>query len=128
MSTSHDDAVRFAAGPLMFARGAAQTSRRDIGISVFAGMLMASTIGTLLSPMLHVVPERTGEWSGRRFASTALIDSFNGRLPAHARAALEEWRRDLRWLRRPSSDAEAKSSASLQTCHKRAPRRSITTF
>src|SRR3954447_5568112 len=34
--------------PLVFAHGAAQISRRDIGTSVFSGMLVASTIGVFL--------------------------------------------------------------------------------
>jgi hypothetical protein len=52
--------------PLVFAHGAAQISRRDIGTSVFAGMLVASTIGIFLIPMLYVVFQRLREWSPRR--------------------------------------------------------------
>ena len=52
--------------PLVFAHGAAQISRRDIGTSVFAGMLVASTIGIFLIPMLYVVFQRVREWSPRR--------------------------------------------------------------
>ncbi|HEY6979379.1 multidrug efflux RND transporter permease subunit [Reyranella sp.] len=52
--------------PLVFAHGAAQISRRDIGTSVFAGMLVASTIGIFLIPMLYVVFQRAREWSPRR--------------------------------------------------------------
>jgi hydrophobe/amphiphile efflux-1 (HAE1) family protein len=48
--------------PLVFAHGAAQISRRDIGTSVFAGMLVASTIGIFLIPMLYVVFQRLREW------------------------------------------------------------------
>ncbi|MBV8193622.1 MAG: efflux RND transporter permease subunit [Alphaproteobacteria bacterium] len=51
--------------PLVFAHGAAQISRRDIGTSVFAGMLVASTLGIFLIPMLYVVFQRLREWSGR---------------------------------------------------------------
>jgi multidrug efflux pump subunit AcrB len=54
--------------PLVFAHGAAQISRRDIGTSVFAGMLVASTIGIFLIPMLYVVFQRTREWSSGRFS------------------------------------------------------------
>jgi hydrophobe/amphiphile efflux-1 (HAE1) family protein len=54
--------------PLVFAHGAAQISRRDIGTSVFAGMLVASTVGIFLIPMLYVVFQRMREWSHRRFA------------------------------------------------------------
>jgi hydrophobe/amphiphile efflux-1 (HAE1) family protein len=48
--------------PLVWAHGAAQISRRDIGTSVFAGMLVASTIGIFLIPMLYVVFQRMREW------------------------------------------------------------------
>ncbi|WIM09766.1 multidrug efflux RND transporter permease subunit [Enhydrobacter sp.] len=54
--------------PLVFAHGAAQISRRDIGTSVFAGMLVASTVGIFLIPMLYVVFQRMREWGHRRFA------------------------------------------------------------
>jgi multidrug efflux pump subunit AcrB len=55
--------------PLVFAHGAAQTSRRDIGTSVFTGMLVASSIGIFLIPMLYVVFQRMREWSHQRFAA-----------------------------------------------------------
>jgi multidrug efflux pump subunit AcrB len=48
--------------PLVWAHGAAQISRRDIGTSVFAGMLVASTVGIFLIPMLYVVFQRLREW------------------------------------------------------------------
>ncbi|HEX2886479.1 multidrug efflux RND transporter permease subunit [Vineibacter terrae] len=51
--------------PLVFAHGAAQISRRGIGTSVFAGMLVASTVGIFLIPMLYVVFQRLREWSAR---------------------------------------------------------------
>ena len=54
--------------PLVFAHGAAQISRRDIGTSVFSGMLVASTVGIFLIPTLYVVFQRAREWTGRRFA------------------------------------------------------------
>ena len=54
--------------PLVVAHGAAQISRRDIGTSVFAGMLVASTVGLFLIPMLYVVFQRTREWSSGRFS------------------------------------------------------------
>jgi hydrophobe/amphiphile efflux-1 (HAE1) family protein len=58
--------------PLVFAHGAAQISRRDVGTSVFAGMVVASTIGIFLIPMLYVVFQRLREWGherrGRRHA------------------------------------------------------------
>jgi hydrophobe/amphiphile efflux-1 (HAE1) family protein len=54
--------------PLVFAHGAAQISRRDIGTSVFSGMLVASTVGIFLIPMLYVVFQRLREWSSSRFS------------------------------------------------------------
>ena len=55
--------------PLVFAHGAAQISRRDVGTSVFAGMLVASSIGIFLIPMLYVVFQQAREWGHRRFAA-----------------------------------------------------------
>ena len=52
--------------PLVFAHGAAQVSRRDVGTSVFAGMLMASTLGIFVIPMLYVTFQRLREWGHRR--------------------------------------------------------------
>jgi hydrophobe/amphiphile efflux-1 (HAE1) family protein len=49
--------------PLVFAHGAAQISRRDVGTSVFSGMLVASTVGVFLIPMLYVVFQRLREWN-----------------------------------------------------------------
>lgn len=55
--------------PLVVAEGAAQISRRDVGTSVFAGMLVASTIGIFLIPMLYAVFQQLREWGHRWFAS-----------------------------------------------------------
>jgi multidrug efflux pump subunit AcrB len=52
--------------PLVIAEGAARISRRDVGTSVFAGMLTASSIGVFLIPMLYVVFQRLREWGHRR--------------------------------------------------------------
>jgi hydrophobe/amphiphile efflux-1 (HAE1) family protein len=54
--------------PLVFAHGAAQISRRDIGTSVFSGMVVASSIGIFLIPMLYVVFQHLREWAHRRLA------------------------------------------------------------
>jgi hydrophobe/amphiphile efflux-1 (HAE1) family protein len=54
--------------PLVTATGAAQISRRDVGTSVFAGMLAASTIGIFLIPMLYVVFQTMREATRRRFS------------------------------------------------------------
>src|SRR5262249_40346448 len=63
--------------PLVFAHGAAQISRRDVGTSVFAGMIVASTIGIFLIPMLYVVFQSWREWGRRR--------RRRGAVPQHAR-------------------------------------------
>jgi len=41
--------------PLVMAHGAGAAARTSIGIAVFAGMLMASTVGLFFIPMLYVV-------------------------------------------------------------------------
>jgi multidrug efflux pump subunit AcrB len=41
--------------PLVVASGAGAAARVSIGIAVFAGMLMASTVGLFFIPMLYVV-------------------------------------------------------------------------
>ncbi|MBV8473448.1 MAG: efflux RND transporter permease subunit, partial [Hyphomicrobiales bacterium] len=58
----------FGLAPLVVAQGAAQISRRDIGTSVFAGMLAASSIGVFLIPMLYVVFQHMRESGHKRFA------------------------------------------------------------
>lgn len=55
--------------PLVFAQGAAQISRRDVGTSVFSGMLAASTLGIFLIPMLYIVFQQIREWGHRRVGS-----------------------------------------------------------
>ncbi|HUK57821.1 MAG TPA: efflux RND transporter permease subunit, partial [Stellaceae bacterium] len=52
--------------PLVFAHGAAQISRRDVGTAVFSGMLLASTLGIFLIPMLYVTFQRVREWGHGR--------------------------------------------------------------
>ncbi len=56
--------------PLIDATGAAMISRRDVGTPVFAGMLIATSIGLFLIPMLYVVfqtmREKTKARWGRR--------------------------------------------------------------
>jgi hydrophobe/amphiphile efflux-1 (HAE1) family protein len=48
--------------PLVWATGAAQLSRRGVGTAVFAGMIVASSIGIFLIPMLYVAFQSTREW------------------------------------------------------------------
>ena len=56
--------------PLVFATGAAEISRRDVGTPVFAGMLAASAFGIFLIPMLYVTFQTGREWVKRRFGLT----------------------------------------------------------
>ena len=69
--------------PLVFAHGAAQISRRDVGTSVFAGMLVASTVGIFLIPTLYVVFQRLREqsrrWLPRRWRHVGAPDQQPGR-------------------------------------------------
>ncbi len=58
----------FGLAPLVIAQGAAQISRRDIGTSVFAGMVAATSIGVFLIPMLYVVFQRVREWGHERLS------------------------------------------------------------
>ncbi len=61
----------FGLAPLVVAHGAAQISRRDVGTSVFAGMLGATSIGVFLIPMLYVVFQRLREWGHERLSRRA---------------------------------------------------------
>jgi multidrug efflux pump subunit AcrB len=58
--------------PLVFATGAAQISRRDIGTSVFAGMVVATSVGVFLIPMLYVTFQQLREWGHRRRGRVAV--------------------------------------------------------
>jgi multidrug efflux pump subunit AcrB len=53
--------------PLVWAHGAAMMSRRAVGTAVFAGMIVASSIGIFLIPMLYVVFQTMRERVKRRF-------------------------------------------------------------
>src|SRR5580765_2736990 len=50
--------------PLVVASGAGAAARVSIGIAVFAGMLMASTVGLFFIPMLYVVIQTAAYWVG----------------------------------------------------------------
>ena len=55
--------------PLLIASGAGAASQRAIGVAVFGGMLAASTIGVLLTPLLYVAVQAArervkGEYAG----------------------------------------------------------------
>lgn len=53
--------------PLVWAEGAAMLSRRAVGTAVFAGMIVASSIGVFLIPMLYVVFQTMRESVKRGF-------------------------------------------------------------
>jgi hydrophobe/amphiphile efflux-1 (HAE1) family protein len=55
--------------PLVIATGAAQISRRGVGTAVFSGMLIASSIGIFLIPMLYTTFQSMRERVKRRFAA-----------------------------------------------------------
>jgi multidrug efflux pump subunit AcrB len=61
--------------PLVFAEGAAQIGRRDVGVAAFSGMLATSTVGVFLIPMLYVVFQSLREknlgWQRRRPSAVA---------------------------------------------------------
>jgi len=48
--------------PLVVAAGAAMLTRRDMGTSVFGGMIAATTLGVFLIPLLYVVFQRLRSW------------------------------------------------------------------
>jgi multidrug efflux pump subunit AcrB len=59
--------------PLVIASGAGAAARVSIGIAVFAGMLMASTVGLFFIPMLYVVIQAvTYRLTGNRSAIQGL--------------------------------------------------------
>ena len=53
--------------PLVWATGAAELSRRGVGTAVFAGMIVASSIGIFLIPMLYVTFQGMREGVKARF-------------------------------------------------------------
>ena len=53
--------------PLVWAHGTAMLSRRAVGTAVFAGMIVASTIGIFLIPMLYAVFQGIRESAKERF-------------------------------------------------------------
>jgi multidrug efflux pump subunit AcrB len=56
--------VAFVAGlwPLVHAQGVAEANRRSVGTSVFYGMIVATSVGIFLIPMLYVTFQSTREW------------------------------------------------------------------
>ena len=61
--------------PLLTASGAGAEARKVIGMTVFAGMLVATILGVLLIPMLFVAVERV---TGRKKAHATTADGASG--------------------------------------------------
>jgi multidrug efflux pump subunit AcrB len=60
--------------PLVMAHGAGANARVSIGIAVFAGMLMASTVGLFFIPMLYVLIQKGAYLlTGNREASKGVM-------------------------------------------------------
>ena len=58
--------------PLVWAHGAAMLSRRAVGTAVFAGMIVASSIGIFLIPMLYTIFQGIREAAKERFGRRRL--------------------------------------------------------
>jgi multidrug efflux pump subunit AcrB len=61
-------AVSFIFGivPLAISTGAGAGARQAVGVTIFGGMLAATTIGLFIIPTLFAVIERLAEWSSAR--------------------------------------------------------------
>jgi hydrophobe/amphiphile efflux-1 (HAE1) family protein len=57
--------------PLVWAEGAGMLSRRAVGTAVFTGMIVASTLGIFLIPMLYSVFQTMREWMKAKLGGTA---------------------------------------------------------
>ena len=69
--------------PLVMASGAGAAARVSIGIAVFAGMLMASTVGLFFIPMLYVVIQGAAYFvGGNRKAIQGVVPTMH-RLSLH---------------------------------------------
>jgi len=61
--------------PLVWATGAAQLSRRGVGTAVFSGMIVASSIGIFMIPMLYVTFQSMRERVKARFGRQPVQDA-----------------------------------------------------
>jgi hydrophobe/amphiphile efflux-1 (HAE1) family protein len=78
--------------PLVLASGAGASARVSIGIAVFAGMLMASTVGLFFIPMLYVIIQSAAYFvSGNRKAIHGMVQP-----PVPVHAVLQEPHPSLR--------------------------------
>ena len=53
--------------PLLMASGAGAASQNAIGIAVFGGMLLASSVGVILTPVLYVAMQALREMAKRQY-------------------------------------------------------------
>ncbi len=70
--------------PLVTANGAAMLSRRGVGTSVFMGMIVATSIGIFLIPMLYVTFQGIREWTKARFGRKTKLAPAQPTGPVHA--------------------------------------------
>jgi hydrophobe/amphiphile efflux-1 (HAE1) family protein len=78
--------------PLVLASGAGASARVSIGIAVFAGMLMASTVGLFFIPMLYVIIQSAAYFvSGNKQAIHGMVQP-----PVPVHAVLQEPHPSLR--------------------------------
>ena len=57
--------IVFGVLPLVVASGAGAGSRQAIGITTFSGMILASTLGLIMTPALYAVFQRLREFFKR---------------------------------------------------------------
>jgi HAE1 family hydrophobic/amphiphilic exporter-1 len=55
--------------PLVVATGAGAASRQAIGTAVVGGMIAATVMSLVFTPVFYVVMQRLGEWAGKSKAS-----------------------------------------------------------
>jgi HAE1 family hydrophobic/amphiphilic exporter-1/multidrug efflux pump len=69
-------AVSFILGilPLVLASGAGAGARQAVGVTIFGGMVAATTIGLLLTPGLYFVVQRLSERAGRQQAKDSVTE------------------------------------------------------
>ena len=67
----------FGVFPLVIATGAGAGSRRAIGITTFAGMLLATLVGIAFAPALYAAFQRMREWSKRGIRMEQVEDKFS---------------------------------------------------
>ena len=67
-------AVTFVLGtyPLVIATGAGSGSRRAIGLTTFAGMVMATLVGIVFTPAIYAAIQRITEWFSSKFKSKSV--------------------------------------------------------